>query len=96
MLNVPLIKCKINLILTWSANCVITSMTKCDITTAQRDNPVVFDNSQTVAMLAITDAKPYVPVVTVLTQDDNELLQQLKKGFKRTIKWNKYRSETSN
>ena len=26
----------------------------------------------------------------------NKLLQQLKAGFKRTIKWNKYRSEMSN
>ena len=35
----------------------------------------------------------YVPVVTLPTQDDNKLLEQLKSGFKRTIKWNKYRSE---
>ena len=37
-----------------------------------------------------------VPVVTLSTQDDNKLLEQLKTGFKRTIKWNKYRSEMSN
>ena len=30
---------------------------------------------------------------TLSTQNDNKLLQQLKTGFKRTIKWNKYRSE---
>ena len=29
-------------------------------------------------------------------ENDNKLLEQLKTGFKRTIKWNKYRSETSN
>ena len=29
-------------------------------------------------------------------QDDNKLLEQLKAGFKRTIKWSKYRSEMSN
>ena len=34
----------------------------------------------------------YVPVVTLSTKYDNKLLQQLKAGFKRTIKWNKYRS----
>ena len=28
----------------------------------------------------------YVPVVTLSTEDDNKLLQQLKTGFKRTIK----------
>ena len=35
----------------------------------------------------------YVPVVTLSTEDDNKLLQQLKTGFKRTVKWNKYRSQ---
>ena len=43
----------------------------------------------------ITDTKLYVPVVTLSTEDDNKLLEQLKLEFKRTIKWNKYRSEMS-
>ena len=38
----------------------------------------------------------YVPVVTLSAENDNKPLEQLKKGFKRTIKWNKYRSEMSN
>ena len=33
----------------------------------------------------ITDTKIYVPVVTLSTQDNAKLLQQLKSGFKRTI-----------
>ena len=44
----------------------------------------------------ITDTKLYVPVVTLSTEDDNNFLEQLKSGFKRTIKWNKYRSEITN
>ena len=32
-------------------------------------------------------------VVTLSTEDDNKLLEQLKTRFKRTIKWNKYKSE---
>ena len=40
----------------------------------------------------ITDAKLYVAVVTLLTQDNAKLLQQLKSGFKRTINWKKYES----
>ena len=40
----------------------------------------------------IIDAKLYVPVVTLSTQDNAKLLQQLKSGFKRTINWNKYES----
>ena len=37
-----------------------------------------------------------VPVLTLSTEDDNRLLKQLKTGFKRTIKWNKYRGEMTN
>ena len=38
----------------------------------------------------------YVPVVTLSAENDNKLLKQLKTVFKRTIKWDKYRSEMSN
>ena len=38
----------------------------------------------------------YVPVFTLSTKDDNNFLEQLKLGFKRTIKWNKYRSKMTN
>ena len=37
-----------------------------------------------------------VPVVILSAQDNVKLLQQLKTGFKRIIKWNKYRSAMSN
>ena len=40
----------------------------------------------------ITDTKLYVPVATLSKENDIKLLEQLKSGFKRTIKWNKYRS----
>ena len=54
------------------------------------------DFSATNATFKITDTKLYVPVVTLSTKDDNNFLEQLKSGFKRTIKWNKYRSEMTN
>ena len=38
----------------------------------------------------------YVPLVTLSAQHGNRLLEQLKRGFKRSIKWKKYRSEISN
>ena len=41
----------------------------------------------------ITDTKLYVPVVTLSTQDNAKLLQQLKSGFNRIINWNKYLSK---
>ena len=37
----------------------------------------------------------YVPVVTLSKENDIKLLEKLKSGFKRTIKWNKYRSQMS-
>ena len=40
-----------------------------------------------------TDAKLYVPVVSLSKENDIKLLEQLKSGFKRTIKWNKYISQ---
>ena len=42
---------------------------------------------------AITDAKLYVPLVTLSTQENSKLPQQLKSGFKRVINWNKYLSK---
>ena len=70
-LEMPLINCEVNLILTWSSTCVII-------------------NSTGAGTFAIRDAKLYLPVVTLSTQDSSKLLQQLKSGFKRTVNWNKY------
>ena len=70
----PLINCEVNLILTWSKDCVIT-------------------NSTGTGKFEIKDTKLYVPVVTLSTQDNAKLLQQLKSGFRRTINWNKYQSD---
>ena len=55
------------------------------------DNPAIVAPS--VATFKITDTKLYVPVVTLSKENDTKLLEQLKTGFKRTIKWNKYRSQ---
>ena len=91
-LNIPLVNCEVSLTLSWSANCVITSMEKRILVAGQPNR----GGSPTNARFKITDCKLYVPVVTLSAEDDNKLLEQLKTGFKRTIKWNKYRSEMSN
>ena len=62
----PLINCKINLILTWSGKSVIASNTDANQTTT----------------FTITYAKLYVPVLTLSTQDNAKPLQQLKLGFR--------------
>ena len=50
----------------------------------------IITNSTGAGIFAITDTKIYVLVMTLSTQDIAKLLEQLKSGFKRTIKWNKY------
>ena len=42
---------------------------------------------------SITDAKIYVEVVTLSTQDNEKLLEQLKSSFKRTTNWDRYESK---
>ena len=44
---------------------------------------------------ATTVTKLYISTVTLSTQDNPKLLQQLKSGFKRTINCNKYQSKVS-
>ena len=73
-LEMPLINCEVNLILTWSSTCVIT-------------------DSAGAGKFKIDDTKLYVPVVTLSTQENAKLLQQLKSGFRRVINWNKYLSK---
>ena len=88
-LDIPLIHCEDELILTWFKNCVLI-----DTSTREADfgaNPHVYqiDNPEN-AIFKITDVKLFVPVVTLSKENDIQLLEQLKYGFKRTIKWNKY------
>ena len=91
----PLINCEINLILTWSKNCVLTSNATIDAN-PDADPAAAAINNPTNATFKITDTKLYVPVVTLSTENDKKLLEQLRTGFKRTIKWNKYRSKMTN
>ena len=57
-IEMPLINCKVELILTWSANCVI----------------IYNDNANQGSIFKITETNLYVPVVTLSTQDDAKLL----------------------
>ena len=75
-----------SLALSWSEACVITSTEKIIFVAGQPDR----GDSPTNAVFKIKDIKLYVPVVTLSAENDNKLLEQLKTGFKRTIKWNKY------
>ena len=78
-LEMLVINCEINLILTLFGNCVIAFIA----------------NANQAATLSVTDTKVFVPVVTLSTEDNEKKLQQLKSGFKRTVNWNKYQSKVS-
>ena len=65
----PLVNCEINLILTWSANCVIS----------ESDSPITY---KTLCFCCDFINSRY-SVVTLSTQDNTKLRQQLK--FKRKI-----------
>ena len=41
----------------------------------------------------ITDTKNYFQIVTSSTQDNAQLLPQMKSGLKKAINWNKYQSK---
>ena len=58
---------------------------------AQGNNPAIIALSG--LEFKITDKKIYVPVGSLSKENDIKLLEKLKSGFKRTIKWNKYRSQ---
>ena len=61
-LEMPLINCEINFILTWSDRCFVMN------------NPIANQEPT----FEITDTKLYVPVVTLSTQDNAKLIEQLK------------------
>ena len=69
ILEMPLINCEVELILTWYSGCIII------YTNVANPNPT----------FTITETNLYVLVVTLSTEDNAKLLPQLKLGFKRTI-----------
>ena len=93
-LNIPLINCEAELILTWFKNCVLVNKSTRDAD--YNANPTVYeiDNPEN-AIFPIADTQLYVPVITLSKENDIKFLEQLKSGFKRTIKWNKYRSQVT-
>ena len=70
----PLINCEVELILNWSANCVI----------------ICTNVNNQVPTFTIRETNLYVPAVFLSTQDNEKILPQLKSDFKRKTSWNKY------
>ena len=95
-LDIPLINCEITLVLSWYKECVLVGRGLRNAPDPQPNPPIAATESPTSAKFEITDCKLYVPVVTLSAENDNKLLEQLKSGFRITIKWNKYMSQMSN
>ena len=93
-LGIPLTNCEVELILTWFKNCLLIDKSTRETNYDADPNVYEIDNPED-ATFKIIDIKLYVPVVTLSKEDDIKFLEQLKTGFKRTIKWNKYRSQVS-
>ena len=68
---------------------------------AAEDGPPALDevaaiNRRKDLKFSVIDCKLYVPVVTLLTEYQNKLYKELKKGISTDFKWNKYRSQIIN
>ena len=84
-LNIPLINCEIELILTWFKNCVLIDKLTRDAN--YNVNPRVSEiNNPENPIFQITCTKLYVLVVTLSKENDIKPLEQLKSRFKLTIK----------
>ena len=81
-LEIPLINCKIELSLKQIENCVLT---------LAAIGPNANATGSDSASFKITDAKLYVPIVTLSADDNVKLSKLFGKGFKRLIYWNKYK-----
>ena len=65
-----------------SWNAWINSWISCEVNlTLTWSNDCVITNSTGEGKFAITETKLYVPIVTLSTQDNAKLFQQLKSGF---------------
>ena len=80
-LNIPLINYEVSLDLKWSKNCVLTSKATREAD-PDADPPLLEINNPTDAQFLITDCKLYVPIVTLSSENENNLFEQLKTGFK--------------
>ena len=93
-LNMSLINCEVELILNWFKNCVLIDKLTRDANYSAHPIACKIDNPEN-ATFQITDTKLYVPVVTLSKENDIKLLEKSNSGLKKTIKWNKYRSQVT-
>ena len=83
-LNIPLINCEVELILTWFKNCVLIDKLTRDANYGA--DPIVhkIDNPEN-ATFKIADTKLYVPVVTLSKENEIKLLEKLKQDLRKLL-----------
>ena len=99
-LVILLINAEIELILTWSQNCILTGRAHKnaieeggDPATEPTFNAI---NTPSDLKFNITDCKLYVPVVTLQSEYENKLYEELKAGITIDFTWSKYRTQIIN
>ena len=80
----PLINCKIHLELNCNNDCIMYGADTYAAGDNANDRETTFE---------ITSTKLYVPVLTLSTEDNEPLTNQLDEGFKRSVYWNENKSK---
>ena len=79
------INCKVELKLKWTKYCVLSA--------GGNDN--VNDNSNNI-IFTVKDTKLFVPVVTLLVKDNQNLSKLLRKWFEISVYWKEYKTKSEN
>ena len=71
---------------------VRNALVNCKVELSLTWNPkCVLSNLNWASTFTITDAKLYVPIFTLSTEDNAKLSKLLSEGFKRPVYWNAYK-----
>ena len=81
LLEIPLIKCKIELKLRWSEHCILA--------VADAENDGAHSNE---IIFIIKHTKLHVPAVILSTKNNQKILKPFGKRFERSVSWNEYKT----
>ena len=93
-LDLPLFNCEIKLDLSWSKKRLSEiSRTAALAGDPDANLPVLIVEEAEKVIFRVFSNNLYVSVVTSSISDNIKILENIKQGFKRTVSWNKYKSE---
>ena len=81
----PLINCKVELEPIWAKYCVLFANGSDKINDNENANKIIF---------TIKDTALYVPVISLSSNDNQELLKLLSKRFERSVYWNEFKTKS--